>query len=72
MSNTAKRNEETKQILKQENAATSKPRRSPTMLKMQWIAERVRKCERIRKQVEAGSYNVDSDAVARAMLGLDK
>ena len=72
MSHTEKRNEQAKQVLKQDSAAPRKPRRSPTMLKMQWIAERVRKCERIRKQVEAGSYKMDSEVIARAMLGLDK
>ncbi len=44
-------------------------RRSPTLLKMQWLAERVRNAETIRKQVQKGTYNVDSKEVARALLG---
>ncbi len=46
-------------------------RRSPTLLKMQWLAERVRKSERIRKQVQEGTYKAESSDVARALLGLD-
>ena len=45
--------------------------RSMTMLKLEWYAERVRKIERIRKQVEAGTYNVDSTLVAKALIGLE-
>jgi len=40
-----------------------------TMLKLQWLAERLRKTERIKGQLEAGSYHVASEDVARAMLG---
>lgn len=46
-------------------------RRSPTLLKMQWLAERVRKSERIRKQVQDGTYKAESSDVARALLGID-
>ena len=45
--------------------------RSMTMLKLEWVAERVRKLERIRKQVEAGTYHVDSALVAKALLGIE-
>ena len=44
-------------------------RRSPTLLKMQWLAERVRKAERIRKQVQNGTYHADSKEVAKSLLG---
>jgi len=71
MSQTSKRSEEAKKILEQQPEVKG-PRRSPTLLKMQWLAERVRKCERIRKQVEAGTYKTDSETVAKAMLGIDK
>ena len=50
----------------------TRPRRNPTMLKLQWIAERVRRCERIKKQIHDGSYGVSSRAVARALLNLPK
>ena len=61
-----------KKVLEQEVAkpGVKTRKRNPTLLKMQWLAERVRKCERIRKQVEAGTYEVDSNNVAKALLGL--
>lgn len=45
-------------------------RRSPTLLKLQWLAERVRKVERIRKALEEGTYQLDTRDVARAMLSM--
>ncbi len=50
---------------------TARPR-SVTMLKLQWLAERVRKVERIKKQVEAGTYSVDSREVAKRVLGFEE
>ena len=47
-------------------------RRSPTMLKLQWLAERVRRCERIKSEIAEGSYRVDSRDVARALLNVDE
>ena len=44
--------------------------RSTTTLKLQWLAERVRKCRRIQEQVDAGSYQVDSRKVAKALMGI--
>lgn len=44
--------------------------RKATLLKLQWLAERLRKVERIRKQIDEGTYNVASDDVARAILNL--
>jgi hypothetical protein len=49
----------------------SKSRRSPTLLKLQWLAERVRKMERIKSEVGSGTYSVDSNLVAKAMLNID-
>ncbi|MDD2942451.1 MAG: flagellar biosynthesis anti-sigma factor FlgM [bacterium] len=43
-------------------------KRNPTMLKLQWVAERARKLKRISEEVEAGTYCVDSSEVARAIL----
>ncbi len=54
-----------------EDVAPAFRRRGPTMLKLQWLAERLRKAERIRKQLEEGTYSYDTKAVARAMLNLD-
>jgi anti-sigma28 factor (negative regulator of flagellin synthesis) len=51
--------------------ANGRPR-SPTILKLQWLGERLRKVERIKKQVAAGTYHVDSESIARAMLSLDQ
>ena len=44
--------------------------RSMTTLKLQWLAERVRKCRQLKEQIEQGSYQVDSREVAKAILGI--
>lgn len=44
--------------------------RSMTMLKLDWLAERVRRTDRIRAEITAGTYHADSKQVARALLGL--
>lgn len=44
--------------------------RKATLLKLQWLAERLRKVERVRKQIEEGSYHVASEDVARSILNL--
>jgi len=46
-------------------------RRSPTLLKLEWLGERLRRAERIKAELEAGTYKVDSEAVARKILNLD-
>ncbi len=67
-----KKNEEVKnEELKAPEIRGSVRPRSMTMLKLEWVAERVRKLERIRKQVEAGTYTVDSNLVAKALLGIE-
>lgn len=43
-------------------------KRNPTMLKLQWVAERARKLKKISEEIEAGTYNVSSNDVARAIL----
>ena len=48
-----------------------KRERKLTVMKLQWVAERARKCERIKQELAAGTYHVDSKAVARKMLNLD-
>ena len=55
----------------QESSKRAARPRGVTMLKLQWLAERVRKIERIKKQVEAGTYSVDSREVAKRVLGFD-
>lgn len=45
--------------------------RKGTLLKLQWLADRVRKIELIKKQLAEGTYHVDSREVSRAILSLD-
>ena len=54
-------------------ARTERPRRprNLTCLKLQWLAERIRKIEALRVAVANGTYHVDSEKVARAVLGLE-
>ena len=44
--------------------------RSMTTLKLQWLAERVRKCKRIKEALENGTYSVSSEEVAKAILNM--
>jgi len=46
-------------------------KRSPTLLKLGWLAERLRKAERIKAEIEAGTYRVDSALVAKALLNIE-
>jgi anti-sigma28 factor (negative regulator of flagellin synthesis) len=46
-------------------------RRSPTLLKLEWLGERLRRAEHIKAQLIEGTYNVSSEAVAKKMLNLD-
>ncbi len=47
-------------------------KRCLTTLKMQWVAERIRKCKRIQKEIASGSYKVDSCEVAKAILNYNR
>jgi hypothetical protein len=46
-------------------------KRSPTLLKLEWLSERLRRADNIKEQLQANTYSVDSKAVARKMLNLD-
>ena len=46
-------------------------RRSPTLLKLEWLGERLRRAESIKAKLAEGTYSVSSEAVARKMLNLD-
>ena len=71
MSNALQRNQQT---LNQPATGSQKPKRArkATLYKMQWLAERLRKIERIKKELNEGTYDVDAEIVARSMLHLDK
>lgn len=58
------------QLVDRTGPSTGGRRRSPTLLKLQWLAERLRKVERIKRQVAEGSYHVDSTEIAKAMLNM--
>ena len=52
-----------------EEAPTQMPKkRGITSLTLGWLAERIRKTERIRESVDQGTYQVDSEKVAQSML----
>lgn len=61
---------ETEEHATEQQVSQSRRPRSMTTVKLQWLAERARKCRRIKEQVEQGSYKADSRAVARAVLGI--
>ena len=46
--------------------------RSATELNLSWIAERVRKSEALKREIEEESYQVDSLALARSLFGVDQ
>ncbi len=58
------------QTEKTESRPTRRPR-NMTCVKLQWLAERIRRCEAIKKSIAEGTYSVDSTKVARALLNLD-
>ena len=44
--------------------------RCMTTVKLQWLAERARKCRQIQEQIQNGTYKVESRDVAKAVLGI--
>ncbi len=42
--------------------------RSATLLNLKWLAERLRKARRVKRGLEEGTYSLDSDKIARALL----
>jgi anti-sigma28 factor (negative regulator of flagellin synthesis) len=43
--------------------------RSPTLLNLSWLRERLLKMQAIKERVESGTYDVDPQKTAKAMLG---
>lgn len=55
--------------LNKEEAKSETPRpRRGTLIKLQWLAEQVRKSLRIKDMIDSGDYSVDSRNIARAIL----
>lgn len=51
--------------------STPKRPRAMTTLKLQWLAERVRKTDKIKKAIAEGNYHPDSKLVAKSILGIE-
>lgn len=51
------------------NSEPKKPRqRSLTSVTLHWMAERVRRAEKIKKQIAKGKYKVNSEEIAAAII----
>ena len=51
------------------NSEPKKPRqRSLTSVTLSWVAERVRRAEKIKKQIAKGKYKVNSEEIAAAII----
>lgn len=56
-----------------ESANSPKPRkRSLTSVTLQWLAERMRRSERIKDALERGTYTVDSEKVAKSLVNEER
>lgn len=50
------------------NQPTQGRKRGLTSVALQWIAEKMRRTERIKEELQRGTYQVDSSKVAEAIL----
>lgn len=46
-------------------------KRSLTSVTLQWLAERMRKAERIKRELEDGTYSVSTERVAASLVNAD-
>jgi non-homologous end joining protein Ku len=52
------------------NGNAHQPRkRGLTAMTLQWIADKLRRTDRIKEELSAGTYQVDSAKVAQAIIG---
>jgi hypothetical protein len=52
-----------------ENNNNNQPRRRGlTSLTLQWIADKFRRTEKIKEELSRGTYQVDSDKIAKAII----
>ncbi len=49
-----------------------KRRRSVTHIALDWLSQKVRKCEEIKAALSNGDYKVESNKIAKAILNQDK
>lgn len=55
-----------------ENDSTQKPRkRGLTSITLGWIAEKLRRAEKIKHDLAEGTYKVDSEKVAASLTGTE-
>lgn len=55
-----------------DSSETAPRKRSLTEITLGWLAERIRKAEKIKAEVASGTYQVDSSKIASAMVNEDK
>jgi len=46
-------------------------KRSLTSITLGWIAEKLRKAEKIKEEIKSGSYKVDSEKIAASIINKD-
>jgi anti-sigma28 factor (negative regulator of flagellin synthesis) len=46
-------------------------KRSLTSLTLDWLAEKLRRTERLREEISGGQYKVESEKIAQAILNRD-
>ena len=51
--------------------AVPQKKRSLTSISLGWLAEKLRKCERIKAELNSGTYSVDSSAIAQSITNAE-